>query len=104
MSTITLIAMIVIGIAIIILSYICVKLSRLNKKLNDDIVIAELNANRLEYLIHKLRTQLEYSISKCGGCGRLVSKKDRRIRRNIPYCPKCWGEFYTIDKGETHDN
>lgn len=103
-STITLIAMIVIGIAIIILSYKYVKLSRLNRKLTSDIAIAESNANLLEYLIHKLRTQLEYSILRCGGCGRLVSKKDRRIRRNIPYCPKCWEEFYTIDKGETHDN
>ena len=93
MSTITLIAMIVIGIAIIILSYKCVKLSRLNKKLNNDIVIAELNANHLEYLIHKLRTQLEYSISKCGGCGRLVSKKNRRIRHNIPYCPECYAKL-----------
>ena len=104
MSTITLIAMIIIGIAIIILSYICVKLSLHNKKLNNDIVIAESTANRLEYFTHKLRMQLEYSILKCGVCGRLISKKDRRIRRNIPYCPKCWEEFYTIDKGETHDN
>lgn len=94
MSTITLIAMIVMGIAIIVLSYKCVKLSRINKKLNNDIVIAESNTNRLEYLIHKLRTQLEHSISKCGGCGRLVSKKDRRIRRNIPYCPKCYAKLY----------
>ena len=94
MSTITLIAMIVTGIAIIILSYKCVKLSRLNKKLNNDIIIAELNANRLEYLTYKLRTQLEHSISKCGGCGRLVSKKDRRIRHNIPYCPECYAKLY----------
>ena len=103
-STITLIAMIVIGIAIIILSYKYVKLSRLNRKLTSDIAIAESNANLLEYLIHKLRTQLEYSILRCGGCGRLVSKKDRRIRHNIPYCPKCYAGFHTIDKGETHDN
>ena len=104
MSTITLIAMIAIGIAIIILSYICVKLSLHNKELNRDIVFAESTANHLEYSIHKLRILLEYSILKCGGCGRLISKKDRRIRRNIPYCPKCWEEFYTIDKGETRDN
>lgn len=45
MSTITLIAMIVIGIAIIILSYVCVKLSRHNKKLNSYVVFAEANAN-----------------------------------------------------------
>ncbi len=104
MSTITLIAMIIIGIAIIILSYICVKLSLHNKELNSDVVIALSNANRLEYLTHKLKIQLEYSIPKCGGCGRLVSKKDRRIRRNIPYCPTCYAEFHAIDKGETHDN
>lgn len=103
-STITLIAMIVIGIAIIILSYKCVKLSRLNKELNRDIVFAESAANYLEYSIHKLRILLEHSILKCGGCGRLVSKKDSRIRRNIPYCPECYAEFYAIDKGETHDN
>ena len=104
MSTITLIAMIVIGIAIIILSYICVKLSLHNKELNRDVVIAEANANRLEYLTHTLRLQLEYSILKCGKCGKLVSKKDRRIRRHIPYCPKCYAGFSAIDKGETHDN
>lgn len=94
--------MIVIGIAIIILSYKCVKLSRLNKKLTSDIDIAELNANFLEYLIHKLRTQLAYSILRCGRCGRLVSKKDGIIRHNISYCPKCYAGFHTIDKGETY--
>jgi len=104
MLTITLIAMIVMGIAIIVVSYKCVKLSRHNKKLTSDIAIAELNANLLEYLIHKLRIQLEYSILRCGGCGRLVSKKDRIIRHNISYCPKCYAEFHAIDKGETHDN
>lgn len=96
--------MIVIGIAIIILSYKYVKLSRLNRKLTSDITIAEVNANYLEYSIHKLRILLEYSILKCGKCGKLVSKKDRRIRRNIPYCPKCYAGFSAIDKGEVHDN
>jgi hypothetical protein len=104
MSIITLTAIIVMGIAIIILSYKCVKLSGLNKKLKNDIVIAELNENRLEYFTHKLRTQLKYSVLKCGVCGRLVSKKDRRIRHNIPYCPKCYAKIYAIEKGETHDN
>lgn len=104
MSTITLIAMIVIGIAIIILSYVCVKLSRHNKKLNSDITIAEVNANYLEYSIHKLRILLEYSILKCGKCGKTVSKKDRRIRRHIPYCPKCYAGFSAIDKGGKDDS
>lgn len=104
MSTIILIAMIVIGIAIIILSCKCVKLSRLNKELNRDIVFAESNANRLECLTYKLKIQLEHSILKCGGCGRLVSKKDKRTRHSIPYCPICYAEFHAIDKGETYDN
>lgn len=104
MSTITLIAMIVIGIAIIILSCKCVKLSSLNRKLTSDITIAESNANLLEYLTYNLRIQLEHSIPKCGGCGRLVSKKDTRTRHSIPYCPICYAEFHAIDKGETYDN
>ena len=97
MSTITLIAMMVIGIAIIILSYKCVKLLSLNKKLTSDIATAE-------YFLYKLRIQLKHSIPQCGGCGRLVSKKDRAIRHGIPYCPKCYAGFHTIDKGKTYDN
>lgn len=104
MSTITLIAVIVIPITIIILSYVCVKLSLHNKKLNSYVVFAEAETIRLEYLIHTLRLQLEYSILKCGKCGKLVSKKDRRIRRHIPYCPKCYAGFSAIDKGGKDDS